>query len=142
MTAERQTFPARTGALAEVTRFVETRAAVLGLPRQATLKLLLAAEELFINIVVHGYGGDCAEQVDISVCDAGNEVELVSEDRGPPFNPFAQLPVLSQAQDPDARPIGGLGRVLVAGLSSRHGYERRGACNRVTVFVVKAGEVR
>ena len=137
MTAERQSFEARTGALAEVMGFVERRGRELGLPRQTTLKLLLVAEELFINTVLHGYGGDCAQPVGLSVRELDGEIELVAEDTAPAFDPFAQLPPVSRARDPDLRPVGGLGRVLVAGISSSHGYERRGTTNRVTVCVPK-----
>lgn len=137
MTAERQTFEARTDVLASVMAFVESRGQALGLPRQTVLKLLLVAEELFINTVLHGYGGDSGETVTLTVTERGLEVELIAEDQAPAFDPFAALPVVSESRDPNARPVGGLGRVLVAGLSSRHAYERRGSLNRVTVAVAK-----
>ena len=133
MTAERQAFPARTDALPSVTAFVESRCAALGAGRGATLLLMLMAEELFINTVVHGYGNDGRRRVKLSVRDCGPEVELVAEDRARAFNPFDAVPA-----PPEGGPaVGGYGRLLLAGLSSRKSYEREGPCNRVTVGVPK-----
>jgi len=137
MTAERQSFPARTGALAEVMGYVERRSQALSLPRHTTLKLLVMTEELFINAVLHGYGGDSDGQVTLAVADLGTEVELLAEDQAPAFDPFSQVPRVSRSKDPGVRPVGGLGRALVAGLSSGHGYERSGESNRVRVRVPK-----
>ncbi len=142
MTAERQSFQARTGALAEVMGYIERRSRALGLPRSTTLKLLLVAEELFINTVLHGYGGDSAGTVAFTLRDLGTEVELVAEDQAPAFDPFAQLPAVSGSRDPQARPVGGLGRVLVSGLSSRHSYERRDGSNRISVCLPKKSPER
>lgn len=131
--AERQTFPARTDALPAVCDFVEARSAALGLPVKTALRLRLIAEELFINAVDHGYGGDCDRDITLTVRGRGPDVELVQEDSGRPFDPFAALKPPSASPDPQARPVGGLGLVLVAGMSSRHAYERDGARNRTTV---------
>lgn len=137
MTAERQAFPARTDALPEVMAYVEGRCAELGVARPATLRLMLVAEELFINAVTHGYGGDSAKTVELAVRDTGAEVELVAEDTAAQFDPFASPPAVADSADPADRPLGGLGRVLITGLSSRQAYERRGRRNRVTVGVLK-----
>lgn len=131
MTAERQAFPARTDALPKVAAFIESRCAAIGAGRPATLLLLLMAEELFINAVVHGYGNDGRRRVNLSVRDCGPEVELVAEDSAREFNPFHDVPVPSEPT------VGGYGRLLLAGLSSRKSYERQGPCNRVTVGVLK-----
>ena len=136
MTAERQSFPARTEALPEVSAFVERRCRELGVERQATLRLLLVAEELFINAAVHGYGA-CAGEVTLTVRDAGTEVELIAEDAARAFDPFKGLQQPEAPADPRDAVIGGLGRALIAGISSRHGYERRDRRNRVTVGVLK-----
>lgn len=136
MMAERFSFPARTEALPQVTAFVEQRCAELGVDRQATLRLLLVAEELFINASVHGYRGR-AGVVTLTVRDSGSEVELVAEDAARPFDPFEDLPVPVAPADPRDAAIGGLGRALVAGISARHAYERSGGQNRVTVGVLK-----
>jgi anti-sigma regulatory factor (Ser/Thr protein kinase) len=133
MTAERQAFPARTDALPSVTAFVESRCAALGAGRPATLLLMLMAEELFINTVIHGYGNDGRSRVDLSVRDCGAEVELVAEDSAREFNPFEGVSV----PDPADQGVGGYGRLLLTGLSSRKSYERQGPHNRVTVGVLK-----
>lgn len=132
MTAERQAFPARTEALPRVSAFIEQRCASLGVSRSATLLLLLLAEELFINTVVHGYRNDGRRRVRLEVRDCGPEIELVAEDDARAFNPFGGVP----AGVPEAR-VGGYGRLLLLGLSSRQSYQRRGRRNRVTLGVLK-----
>ena len=131
MTAERQAFPARTDALPRVSAWVETRCSELGLGRPATLLLVLMAEELFINAAVHGFGNDGRRRVRLSIRDCGAEVELVAEDNAPAFDPFQAVPA------PTDDRIGGYGRRLLVGLSSRQAYQRRGRRNRVTVGVQK-----
>lgn len=133
MTAERQAFPARTDALPQVSAWVEARCAALGLGRSATLLLLLMAEELFINAALHGFGNDGRRRIRLAIRDCGPEVELVSEDNAPAFDPFG--PVAGMA--PATERIGGYGRLLLFGLSSRRAYQRRGRRNCVTVGVQK-----
>jgi serine/threonine-protein kinase RsbW len=136
MTAERQSFAARTETFPAVAAFVEKRCGELAVDRQATLRLLLVAEELFINAAVHGYR-ESAGEVTLTVRDCGGEVELVVEDAAPAFDPFKDLAQPVVPADPREGAIGGLGRALVAGISARHAYERRGDRNRVTVGVLK-----
>lgn len=133
MTAERQAFPARTDALPQVTAWVERRCSELGLGRSATLLLLLMAEELFINASLHGFGNDGRRRVRLSIRDCGAEVELGSEDNAPAFDPFG--PISGVAPGPER--IGGYGRLLLFGLSSRRAYQRRGRRNCVIVGVQK-----
>lgn len=119
-----------------VSAFVERRCRELGADRRAALRLILVAEELFINTVMHGYGGNPSRPVALAVRRSGREIELVAEDGGPAFDPFRGV-----ARAPaDARSgVGGLGRVLVSGITSRQHYERRGGRNRVTVWVLRDG---
>ena len=139
MTAERRSFPARTQVLPEVSAFVERRCAELGVDRHATLRLLLVAEELFINAAVHGYGARTGE-VTLTVRDADAEIELIAEDAARAFDPFKDLRQPEAPADPRDAALGGLGRALIAGISSRHRYERRDRHNRVTVGVLKRRE--
>src|SRR5438067_515877 len=111
MTAERQAFPARTAAFGDVSDFVERRCLDLDAGGAATLRVLLVAEELFINAVVHGYGGDGAGTVRIAVRDKGREIELIEEDDAREFDPFKGLDQLLRAGDAAANlpPVGGVG---------------------------------
>jgi anti-sigma regulatory factor (Ser/Thr protein kinase) len=131
VTAERQAFPARTDALPRVSAWVEERCAQLALGRPATLLLMLMAEELFINAAVHGFGNDGRRRIRLSIRDRGAEVELAAEDNAPAFDPFQAMPA------PAGDRIGGYGRRLLVGLSSRQSYQRRGRRNCVTVCVQK-----
>ena len=136
LTAERRAFPARTEALPRVSAFVERRCRELGAGHHATLRLLLVAEELFVNAGMHGYGGGPGRVV-LTITDCGRDVELVAEDTAPAFDVFAAVPEPRAVADPRDATVGGLGRALVAGMAKRHAYERRGARNRVTVAVAK-----
>ena len=118
--------------LPQVSAFVERRCADLGVGRATTLLLQLMAEELFINTVVHGFGNDGRRRVSLTVRDCGAEVELVAEDNARAFNPFDGTP----AAVPIDR-VGGYGRLLLMGLSSRQSYQRRGQHKCVTVGVQK-----
>lgn len=140
MSAPRQRFPARADALPRVSAFVERRCRELGAGRRAALRLILVAEELFINTVMHGYAGKGRQAVTLTLRDAGSGFELVAEDDAPPFDPFRRV----ARPDVAGGAVGGLGRLLIAGVSSRHRYERRGRRNRVTVVVPKldAGAAR
>jgi anti-sigma regulatory factor (Ser/Thr protein kinase) len=133
MTAERQAFPARADALPRVSAWVENRCVQLGVGRAATLLLMLMAEELFINAAVHGFGNDGRRRIRLSIRDCGAEVELAAEDNAPAFDPFHEVPAAAPAGDR----IGGYGRRLLVGLSSRQSYQRRGRRNLVTVGVQK-----
>lgn len=133
MSAPRQRFPARADALPRVSAFVERRCRELGAGRRAALRLILVAEELFINTVMHGYAGKGRQAVTLTLRDAGSGIELVVEDDAPPFDPFRRV----ARPDVAGGAVGGLGRLLIAGVSARHRYERRGRRNRVTVVVPK-----
>lgn len=139
MTAERQRFPARADVLPRVCAFVERRCRRLGAGRQAALRLILVAEELFTNIVMHGYAGGSLRKVTFTLRDAGAEIELVAEDDAPAFDPFRRLAAAGAQTEAREPPVGGWGRRLIAGMSSRHHYERVGRRNRVTVGVRKHG---
>lgn len=132
---EPQAFAARTDALPQLRAFVQRRGQELAIPAEVVMRLLVIAEELFINSVVHGYGGNSDHRIGVDLLDAGHEVELSVEDSAPPFDPFAGA---LSAGDPRERPIGGQGLPLIARMSSRRSYARHGGRNYVTVAVLKA----
>jgi anti-sigma regulatory factor (Ser/Thr protein kinase) len=131
-------FRARRDECAQVLAFVET--AVRELDARLVPRVTLAVEELFLNTVMHGHGGDSDAPVEITVRGEDGRVALVYVDAAPPFDPFAAV------QPPDAetaverRPDGRLGVFLVTALAARYDYVRAGGHNRVIVEFSAPGQ--
>lgn len=88
-------------------------------------------EELVSNLVRHG---EDVSEITVAADYDGDSVDLVIEDDGIPFDPFAM-------DDPapfthlDEASLGGLGIHLVRRLSKAARYDRVGARNRVSVTI-------
>lgn len=132
MSAHAATFPARLAAFEHVVVFLESVCASAGLERADCLRLTLVLEELFVNTVVHGHGGDSDASVRLTLDPQPRGIVVSYEDEGPRFDPSA-----GPDEAPDVRegPPGGLGLVLVRRLSSDLAYSRAGDANRIT-FVI------
>jgi serine/threonine-protein kinase RsbW len=132
-----RTFRARHDQCAGVSAFVE--ASARGLDERLAMKLRLAIEELFLNTITHGHGGDSDATVEVTVRIHDDRVVLVYTDTAPGFDPFADV------QHPDAqaplegRPVGRLGVFLITALAARCHYERAGDRNRITVELQAEG---
>lgn len=126
------TFPARLDAFEHVVAFLERVGAGAGLERADLLRLTLVLEELFVNTVVHGHGGDSGASVRLTLDPQPRGIVVSYEDQGPRFDPSA-----GPDEAPDVRdgPPGGFGLVLVRRLSSELAYSRAGDANRIT-FVI------
>lgn len=122
-------------ALAEADAFVDAFGARHGLDSRAVLYLQLMVEELFSNTVVHGYGRECDEPIELVLAIDGAGVTLVYEDAARPYDPLAMLPILqAQLAAPlEDRPIGQLGVALVAGIADDMRYTFGGGRNRLQI---------
>lgn len=118
--------------------FLEAFCADSGLARVLCLRLNLVAEELFTNTVRHGHRGDCDAPVWVSVSLLGDRVQLVYEDKAPPFNPYARLnePVLDTTLS--MRKIGGLGVLLTKELAATRDYAYLFGRNRIRLTLSPA----
>lgn len=119
-------FPARLGACADVQAHVRAVAEALGPSPRDELDLDLVVEELFVNVVRHGYEGADPAGAPVWVlafADVGRGVlHLVLKDSGKPFDPCARevSPV-----DPEGDLLpGGMGVLLVRRLTDEMRYER------------------
>ena len=126
-------FSARQAEFDSITAFIESACASLKEDEQ--LRIILLVEELFVNSVNHGYGGDSDQPVWLTLGFANHDCHLVYEDCAPPYNPFASTDASNMQADLADRPIGGLGIVLLMELSSTHSYERRGDRNVIELHV-------
>ena len=104
---------------------LRSRCAHLGAAPELVVRIELALEELLVNTVQHGYRADNG-LVWIALTPNANGIRLIYEDAAPPFNPFAiDAAALDRAHagnDPERRPTGGLGRLLVARLCTASSY--------------------
>ena len=83
------------------------------MPPRLIMRLQLVVEELFVNTVTYGHGGDPEAPVDVSVCIDADRVTLVYEDNAPAFNPFAKVESLDPAASLETRSVGHLGVFLI-----------------------------
>jgi anti-sigma regulatory factor (Ser/Thr protein kinase) len=126
-----RTFRARLGEATNVSAFVES--AVAGMDARLVMRLRLAVEELFVNTVTHGHGGDTDAPVDVTVRIESDHVVLIYEDTAPAFNPFAVVECPDPAAPVEARSVGRLGVFLITQLAKRCDYARVGERNCITV---------
>ncbi len=129
------TFRGQLPGFPEVRAWAETFAATVGADRTATLRLVLVLEELFTNTVIHGYAAGSEGPIWITLTSGPGVVDVTYEDAGPPFDPFAELQATRADPRPSGERTGGLGLVLVRGLSTTARYARIGPRNCVTLGV-------
>lgn len=115
-------FPARVDQLPQVCAFVEACASGAGLGPRRIAGLLVALEEVFVNICNHAYpGGVGMAEVDCETTETGLVLEIA--DQGPPFDPLS-LPDPDLTLELDERPVGGLGVLLVRRLANEVSWRR------------------
>jgi serine/threonine-protein kinase RsbW/sigma-B regulation protein RsbU (phosphoserine phosphatase) len=117
--------------MSQVLAFVES--AVITVDSRLAARLRLTIEELFLNTVTHGHGGDTDAPVEVTVHVDVDRVALVYEDTAPPFDPFASVEEPDASAPVEARPVGRLGVFLITALADRYGYTRADDRNRITV---------
>ncbi len=94
-----------------------------GAPAAAARDIRLMLDELFTNIVFHGYGGGTDGWVEVRAAVKGAAVEIVLRDRGTPFDP-TQTPDPDRSAPLEQRRIGGLGLYFVRRLADGLSYRR------------------
>jgi anti-sigma regulatory factor (Ser/Thr protein kinase) len=130
-TQQTGSFRARRDQWDEVSAFVE--AASQGVDERVAMTLRLALEELFINTVTHGHGGDSDAPVEVTVRIESERVVLVYEDTAPAFDPFTHAEAPDADAPVEARPVGHLGVFLIMALADRCHYARTADRNLITV---------
>ena len=117
--------------LARLEAFAEKFACNSGLADDERARLLVILEELFTNVVKHGYSAQSAAgSVAVALGWKHGRLTIDFVDDGPPFDPLAH-----SAPDLDApveqRPIGGLGIAIVRALIDQARYCRKGHRNHL-----------
>jgi anti-sigma regulatory factor (Ser/Thr protein kinase) len=93
---------------------------------------------LFTNTVKHGHRGDCDAPVWIGLTQTNGAVQVLYEDKAPPFNPYARLsePVVDTTVS--MRKIGGLGVLLTKELAASRDYAYLFGRNRIRLTLAPA----
>ncbi len=99
----------------------------------------LALDELITNIVNYAYEEpDTAPDIRLILTESEDQLTIVLEDQGIPFNPFHEAPKPSLEDELDERRIGGLGIHFVTTLMDETAYERLNNTNRVILTLHRA----
>ena len=127
--------PATKENLEKVTAFVEAELEAMECPIKTTMQILVAVEEIYINIASYAYApevGNATITFDVKKTAEGQEAEIGFYDRGVPFNPLDR-------EDPDVnkkaedRSIGGLGIYMVKNTMDEFTYEYKDGKNTVII---------
>lgn len=123
-------FDARMEELPATAAFVEAFCERHGIDVADALRLTLIVEELFSNIVAHGYGGE-GGTIRLGLLLEGHDVRIVCEDRAPPYDPRASLERMPKdlVEPIETRAVGGLGHWLVGHLVEDVSYVRQEDAN-------------
>jgi len=127
---------------AEVMDFVEAQLVRSNFPGELLPEILIATEEIFVNIAKYAYKPEEEGEVKISVR-AGEKAEIRFEDSGQPFDPLSRgtpdlkLPIME-------REIGGLGIHFVKNMMDETEYRYADGKNIFTISknISKQDEVK
>ncbi len=142
MQIERQIFRAYECELSSLLARVAAHAKEMKLSSDLTHRLALILEELFLNTVQHGGGAAVEPLAYLSIETTAETLQLVYEDNGTAYDPFATLDRTVLLEAADSRRIGGLGVLLVEGLASSARYARQGDFNRIELSFVREPPAR
>jgi anti-sigma regulatory factor (Ser/Thr protein kinase) len=131
-------FPARHDAFHRVRTFVEEACEQAGIQRTDCLRLTLVVEELFVNTVVHGHGGDTDAPIRLGLTVTPAAIAVRYEDTARPFDPLAVSDEADDENDLDQRTIGGLGVRLIRAIAQDLHYASRDGWNQLTFWLARS----
>src|ERR1051325_7583193 len=132
MDSHSATFPARADAFTEVCAFVEGACDRAGVAHADALRVLLLVEELFVNTVDHGYGGDSDAPVRLTLAVSPAAIAIEYGDMAPPFDPFTRVAPESDVDDLEGRPVGGPGRRRITAMAHACAWAHRDGWNCIS----------
>ncbi len=108
----------------------------LGLSKKCQCEIDLVSEELFTNIISHGYTDDTEHWIKITISYEHGILTMRIEDDGIPFNPLEEVESPDLDSPIEERCVGGLGVHLAKHFTEDVVYERRGDKNILTLTKV------
>ena len=128
------TTPAKLTALLMCSERIGHACASANLDPDVIARARIVLEELFLNTIRYGYGGECERPVRLAIRRGrGSSLTLVYEDEAPPFDPVAWRERPDRRFAADVLREGEAGLDLMFGLATSLDYEPTDGGNRVTV---------
>ena len=116
------TVPAESAALETVNTFIQEKLESINCPKRAKMQMMLAVEEIFVNISSYAYHPEVGQaEVGVDIDGDPPTVTIRFLDQGRPFNPLEKpdADITLSAQD---REIGGLGILLIKKIMDQVDY--------------------
>lgn len=116
------TVPAEAAALEMVNAFIQEKLESINCPKRAKMQMMLAVEEIFVNISSYAYHPEVGQaEVGVDIDGDPPTVTIRFLDQGRPFNPLEKpdADITLSAQD---REIGGLGILLIKKIMDQVDY--------------------
>ena len=123
--------PALKENLSQVTAFIGEHLEETGCGMKLQIQLETAVEEIFINIASYAYPEKQGTAVIELSCENGT-AQITFTDQGIPFDPLARTDP-DTALPAEARPIGGLGILMVKKMMDKVTYRCENGCNILSI---------
>lgn len=123
MSILRASLTADPAGLAQLVSEIERFAAAAGIGADTSARLLTVLDEIVTNIVTHG-GLAPPLVIEIELRRGAQDIAVVVEDAGRPFDPLADAPEPGLEGGLEERPIGGLGLHILRMLATDLAYRR------------------
>lgn len=116
------TVPAESAALETVNAFIQEKLESINCPKRARMQMMLAVEEIFVNISSYAYHPEVGQaEVGVDIDGDPPTVTIRFLDQGRPFNPL-EKPDADITLNAQEREIGGLGILLVKKIMDQVDY--------------------
>ena len=116
------TVPAEAAALETVNAFIQEKLESINCPKRAKMQMMLAVEEIFVNISSYAYHPEVGQaEVGVDIDGDPPTVTIRFLDQGRPFNPL-EKPDADITLSAQEREIGGLGILLVKKIMDQVDY--------------------
>jgi anti-sigma regulatory factor (Ser/Thr protein kinase) len=125
--------PSSSSSLNKLSDWLSSVLRVYHCPEAISNQVMLANEEIFINIATYAYPMD--GEVTVRIGKKGNLLALQYEDEGVPFNPL-EMPAPEINVPLEERKIGGLGIFIVRQIMDNVKYKRENNKNKLTLYKI------
>lgn len=117
--------------LDRIREFIEKHGDEWGFSTKNVFSINLVLEELITNIIFYGFDNDQVHDILIDMQLRDDQLQLLIEDDGKPFDPFSVDTPEDLDKSLEERRIGGLGIHFVREIMDTCSYERTGNKNRL-----------